>query len=237
MAHLPHLANWTVRGLARWVATFLLACFATALVEENYKTYFEEHHLNKIWKWVPAILPDFAVPSDPHWLWFGTGLSLGIAGALWIVNAFPDHRNAPNSIIPLRQRRISSNSIIRYGHLEEAARLAYGKIRGSKLQVAIDNKAENDHDRIICAVGAILLKSVDIYGERPPSSLREPISKEDIEKLQLSCRGSLVLIKKGGHPFDDVVYRALYAEKNQLERAVDNLIEMRDSPILQISEM
>ena len=73
-----NLGSWTPWTITRWAATLLFGGFVTSLIEENHHAFFEEYHLDKLWKW-PAMLFDIILPEETHRAGFGAGFSLGVA--------------------------------------------------------------------------------------------------------------------------------------------------------------
>jgi hypothetical protein len=90
MLHIQRPAKWTVRSALQYGATATVAGALVLLFEENGRKFLEDRHWNEFLTRWAAAMPDLSEIIDTHWFWFLFGLSIGLAGALWVVRIFPE---------------------------------------------------------------------------------------------------------------------------------------------------
>jgi hypothetical protein len=97
--------NWTILGVARWIATLLAmligVVFLGTLLVENFRDLIESHHWNSfLTRWVAAMSDLFTYPAT----WPVTGFVFGLAAVLWLIWAFP-HRLGDQHSLPKSTRK------------------------------------------------------------------------------------------------------------------------------------
>jgi hypothetical protein len=250
MAHMPHLTEWTLLGLVRWCATLVFGPFALVLLEENYRNLFEEYHLNTLWRWGAELLPDVTLLPEARWLWFGTGLSGGLALALWIARVFPASNNAspglgspqiaiPSAAVATHEESLNSEIAWEFGPEDHFLALA-----GSLDQVAVigfqatganlskrpiaeisgyaQSNMTNERFPMFMVVNRELTKPEDTYGI-PPNT-----------KSQISCPFTLrnpavdrIPVERFLVDFTEIIFVFNYDGKTYQRRFIENEIEQQ----------
>jgi hypothetical protein len=250
IAHMPHLTEWRLLGLFRWGATLMFGPFALVLLEENYRNLFEEYHLNTRWRLGAKLLPDVTLLPEAGWLWLGTGLSGGLALALWVAKVFPASNNAspglgspqiaiPSAPVATHEESLNSEIAREFGPEDHFLALA-----GSLDQVAVigfqatganlskrpiaeisgyaQSNMTNERFPMFMVVNRELTKPEDTYGI-PPNT-----------KSQISCPFTLgnpavdrIPVERFLVDFTEIIFVFNYDGKTYQRRFIENEIEQQ----------
>jgi len=82
---LPSPKSWTFLGIVRWLSTAIATVLIGGIADENVRHLAEERHWDDLLTRALARMPDLSPLFVRYYFWFGFGVSVGLAGALWLV--------------------------------------------------------------------------------------------------------------------------------------------------------